>query len=145
VTLLVDTSVLVTWFHEQGKSEVESARQLLAAHLEGRERVIVLDLVTYELGNVLLRPLGLPTVVTERLRLLLRLVGPLVHPRPSWLELAAALGAPHLLSFYDCSWAAAAQALDCPLVTVDRQLLAAGLAVTATTAAALPGLRRRAD
>jgi len=51
VTLLVDTSVLVTWFHEQGKSEVESARQLLAAHLEGRERVIVLDLVTYELGS----------------------------------------------------------------------------------------------
>jgi len=39
----------------------------------------------------------------------------------------------------------AAEALDCPLVTADRQLLAAGLAVTTTTAAALPGLHRRAD
>ena len=81
MTLLVDTSILLTWFHEQGESEVEPDRQFLAAHREGREHVIVLDLATYELGNVLLRPLGLPAdVVTEQLRLLLRLVGPLVHP-----------------------------------------------------------------
>ena len=54
--------------------------------------------------------------------------------------------AQHRLSFYAAGWAAAAQALDYLLVTADRQLLAAGLAVTATTAAAtLPGLRRRAD
>ena len=46
--------------------------------------MIVLDLATYELGNVLLHPLGLPAdVVTEQLQLLVRLVGPLVRPQPS--------------------------------------------------------------
>lgn len=136
MTLLVDTSVVLKWFHEEGESEVPQARDLLQAHREGRERLLVLDLAAYELGNVLLRPLGLPAaVVVEQMRLLLSLCGPLVHPRPSWLDAAAHLGQVHGLTFYDASWAAAAQALQCPLVSADRALLSQGLAVTASQAA----------
>lgn len=137
MTLLVDTSVVLKWFHEEGESEVAEARTLLQAHRQGHEHLLVLDLAAYELGNVLLRPLGLPAlVVAQQLRLLLTLCGPLVHPRPSWLDAAADLGFRHGLTFYDSSWAAAAQALGCPLVSADRRLLAEGLAVTATEAAA---------
>lgn len=140
MTLLVDTSVVVKWFHEDGESEVDEARALLRAHRDGREQLLVLDLAAYELGNVLLRRLGLPAlVVAQQLRLLLTLCGPLVHPRPSWLDAAADLGEQHGLTFYDSSWAAAAQALRCPLVSGDRLLLSAGLAITATEAAAAPG------
>lgn len=137
MTLLVDTSVVLKWFHEAGESEVEQARALLQAHRDGLERILVLDLAAYELGNVLLRPLGLSaTVVTQQLRLLLTLCGPLVHVRPSWLDAAADLGERHGLTFYDASWAAAAEAMQCPLVSADRVLLREGLAVTATEAAA---------
>lgn len=137
MTLLVDTSVVVKWFHENGESEVPEARALLQAHREGRERLLVLDLAAYELGNVLLRPLRLSAnVVVEQLRLLLTLCGPLVHMRPSWLDGAAQLGEQHGLTFYDASWAAAAQALQCPLVSADRLLLAQDLAVSATSASA---------
>lgn len=140
MTLLVDTSVVLKWFHEDGESEVDEARALLQAHRDGREQVLVLDLAAYELGNVLLRPLKLPgPVVSQQLRLLLSLCGPLVHPRPSWLDAAADLGERHGLTFYDASWAAAAQALECPLVSADRLLLASGLAVTATEAAGMLG------
>lgn len=136
MTLLIDTSIVVKWFHEAGESEVEEARALLQAHRDGREHVLVLDLAAYELGNVLLRALGLPAVVVaQQLRLLLTLCGPLVHARPSWLDAAADLGERYGLTFYDASWAAAAQALQCPLVSADRLLLSAGLAVTATAAA----------
>lgn len=138
MTLLVDTSVIVKWFHAEGESEVEPARALLQAHRSGVERLLVLDLAMYELGNVLLRPLGLPAgVVAQQLALLLRLCGPLVHARPSWFDAAAALGEQHRLTYYDASWAAAAQALGCPLVSADRLLLSSGLAVTASQAAEL--------
>ncbi|WP_167761111.1 hypothetical protein [Geodermatophilus sp. DF01-2] len=61
-----------------------AARDLLAAHRAGAERVLVLDLAAYELGNVLLRALGLPSaVVAQQLELVRQLCGPLVHPRPS--------------------------------------------------------------
>lgn len=137
MTLLVDTSVLLKWFHEDGESEVEQARALLRAHRAGQERLLVLDLAAYELGNVLLRPLGLPAlVIAAQVRLLLTLCGPLLHMRPSWLDAAADLGERHGLTYYDASWAAAAQALQCPLVSADRLLVRNGLAVTATAATA---------
>jgi predicted nucleic acid-binding protein len=137
VTLLVDTSVVVKWFHESGEQEVDEARALLDAHRTGAEQLLVLDLGAYELGNVLLRPLRMPApVVVEALGVLRAICGPLVHPRPSWLDAAAALAQQHSLTFYDASWAAAAQALQCPLVSADRQLLAANLAITPSYAAA---------
>ncbi len=137
MTLLVDTSVILKWFHEAGESEVPEARALLRAHRTGAAPLLVLDLGAYELGNVLLRPLGLSAaVVTQQLTVLRALCGPLVHPRPSWHDAAAQLGERHALTYYDASWAAAAQALQCPLVSADRRLLSAGLAITATQAAA---------
>jgi len=137
VTLLVDTSVVLKWFHEDGESEVAEARTLLEAHRAGTERLLVLDLGAYELGNVLLRRLGLPAaLVAEQLALVRALCGPLVHPRPSWFDAAAVLAEQHRLTFYDSSWAAAAEALHILLVTADRRLLATGLAVTAAHAAA---------
>lgn len=135
---LVDTSVVLKWLHEAGESEVAEARALLAAHRAGSARLLLLDLGLYELGNVLLRRLRLPgSVVADQLDLLLRLCGPVVHPAPSWHSAAAALGDRHGLTFYDSSWAAAAQALDCPLVSADRRLVAAGLAITPAAASRL--------
>jgi predicted nucleic acid-binding protein len=136
VILLVDTSVAIKWVHEEGESEVVEARRLLAAHRAGDVRLLLLDLAAYEFGTVLLRPLRQPAaVVTQQLDLLRRLCGPFVHPAPSWLDEAAELAVAHGLTFYDACWAAAARALDCPLVSADRRLVEADLAITATRAA----------
>ncbi len=136
MTLLVDTSVLVKWFHAEGEGEVDAARSLLSGHRAGTERVLVLDLALYEVGNLMLRPLRLSaTSVTAVLTALRAACGPFLTPLPSWDGVAASLGARHGLSFYDAAWAAAARALEVPLVSADRQLLGAGLAVSATEAA----------
>jgi predicted nucleic acid-binding protein len=135
VILLADTSVVLKWVHEDGESDVPAARRLLTAHRSGTARVLVLDLAAYEFGNVLLRALRQPArVVTDQLELLRRLCGPFVHPAPSWHADAALLGEEHSLTFYDASWAAAARALGCPLVSADRRLLSAGLAISLTEA-----------
>ena len=135
--LLVDTSVIVKWLHEEDEPEVEAARSLLDAHRRGLVTALVLDLAVYELGNVLLRSMRQPAgVVREHVALLLQLCGPVVQPAPSWYDEAADLAARHGLTFYDACWAASAVVLACPLVTADRALLRAGLAVSATDAAA---------
>lgn len=59
---------------------------------------------------------------------------------PEWLRDAADLASDHRLSFYDAAWAAAARGLGVPLISADRQLLAAGLAESATAAAQRLGL-----
>ena len=55
--VVCDTSVVLEWFHEEGETDVEDARRLLAAHRAGSITAWVVDLTFYELGNVLLRAL----------------------------------------------------------------------------------------
>lgn len=132
-SLLIDTSVLIKWFHSDGESELEEARALRSAHVTGALDAHVLDLAFYELGNVLTRALRwTATDVADQLDDLNALVGSALAMTPPWLRRAATLAHTHALSFYDASWAAAAVELDIPLVSADRRLLAAGLAESPT-------------
>jgi predicted nucleic acid-binding protein len=138
VIYLVDTSVAIKWVHTEGESDVEPARLLLSAHRDGAARAFILDLGVYEFGNVLTRALRQPAaVVSQLLDLLHRLCGPFVHPAPSWHAEAARLAERHGLTFYDASWAAAALALGCPLVSSDLRLREAGAIGPAEAAALL--------
>lgn len=49
--LLIDTSVLIKWFHAAGEAEVDQARAVLRAHVAGDVEAHILDLAAYELGN----------------------------------------------------------------------------------------------
>ena len=127
--LLIDTSVLIKWFHQAGESELVEARALRDAHVRGDLAAHILDLAVYEVGNVLARALRWPAGdVADQLDDLLAITGnPLVMTR-GWLRDAAAVAEQHALSYYDACWAATAAALGIPLVSADRRLLAAGLA-----------------
>jgi len=131
--VFVDTSVLITWFHSTGERDVDSARTLLAAHQEGVVRARVLDLAVYELGNVLTRSLRWSADrVVDQVEDLLAIVGaPTVLDRTG-RAVAASLATEHRLTYYDASWAAVARVHHGVLVSGDRQLLDAGLAVTPT-------------
>ncbi len=129
--LLIDTSVLIKWFHDAGESEVAEARAIRDAHIRGDLDAHLLELAIYEVGNVLARALKWAAAdVSDQLDDLLAIVGPPIMMAQSWLRDAAVLAETHALSFYDASWAATAVALDVTLVSADRRLLAAGLAET---------------
>ena len=128
-TLLVDTSVLVKWFHSEGEPEVAEARALRDAARRGDVEGRVIDLALYEMGNVLLRSLGWAgSDVADQLDDLVLICGPPLAMAAEWLREAAAIGARHRLTFYDAAWAATAQALGVSLVSADARLLDAGLA-----------------
>ncbi|MHB1501990.1 MAG: type II toxin-antitoxin system VapC family toxin [Candidatus Dormibacteria bacterium] len=128
-TLLVDTSVLVKWFHSDGEPQLAEARAIRDATQVGEVQARVIDLALYEMGNVLLRALGWTgSAVADQLDDLLIICGPPLAMAPEWLHRAADLGERHRLTFYDAAWAAAAAAIGISLVSVAPQLLGAGLA-----------------
>jgi predicted nucleic acid-binding protein len=135
-TLLVDTSVLVKWFHSEGESELAEARAIRDATRRGEVEVRVIDLAIYEMGNVLLRALHWSGPdVADQLDDLILICGVPLAIAAAWFRQAADIGATHGLDFYDACWAAAAQALGVSLVSADTQLLDAGLAETPRAAA----------
>lgn len=127
--LLVDTSVLIKWFHTKGEGELKQARAVRVAHVSGDVEAHMLDLAAYEVGNVLTRALRWTAAdVADQLDDLHAILGPALVMTPVWLRRAAALAQTHALSFYDASWAATALELGIPLISADRRLIAAGLA-----------------
>ena len=140
--LLIDTTVLIKWFHDGGETEVDAARAIRDAHVRGDITAHVLDLALYEVGNVLARALSWRSAdVGDQLDDLLTIIGtPIVMAR-HWLREAAALAETNGLSFYDAAWAASAAALGVTLVSADRRLLTAGLAEAPTTTSARLRLR----
>lgn len=135
--LLVDTSVLIKWFHEAGEGEVDEARAIRDAHVRGDVDAHVLDLAVYEVGDVLVRALRWAADdVVDQLDDMLAITGPPIVMTQAWLGDAAALAEANTLSFYEASWAASAAALGIALVSADRRLLNAGLAETPSGAAA---------
>jgi predicted nucleic acid-binding protein len=125
--VVVDTSVVLKWFHEEGEDDVAAARALLDAFAAGEVDLLVLDLTVYELGNVLVRSLKLaPEAVGTVLDALHEIVSP-VALTASERGRAAELAAEHGLTFYDAAFAAVAQVRGGSLVTSDRALLNRGL------------------
>ncbi|MGH3974033.1 MAG: type II toxin-antitoxin system VapC family toxin [Pseudonocardiaceae bacterium] len=139
--VVVDTSVIVKWFHAEDEAEVGESRAILAAHRDEILTAHVLDLGIYEFGNVLLRALRWPADDTvDQIDDLLVICGPPLAPAPQWRRDAATLAHHYQLTFYDALFSAAARALDAPLVSMDRQLLAADLAETPAAFASRVGL-----
>lgn len=135
-TLLVDTSVLVKWFHSEGESELAEARAIRDATRREDLDARVIDLAIYEMGNVLLRALHWNgTDVADQLDDLIVICGDPLAMAAGWLREAAIIGAAHALTFDDACWVAAAQALGVSLVSADFKLLDAGLAESPRAAA----------
>lgn len=138
---VVDTSVVIKWFHAEGESEVAESRALLAAHRDELVTAHVLDLGIYELGNVLLRSLRWAAAdVADQIDDLLVICGPPLTAAPRWYRTAAQVGAEHSLSFNGAMFVAAAQHMQASLVSADRKLLAAGLAESAGSLARRIGM-----
>jgi len=132
-TLLVDSSVLIKWFHREGESEVPEARAILNAHLREEIEARIIELGLYEVANVLLTSLHWKARdVSDQLQDLISVCGvPLFVPMP-WLQDAARLSEASQVTFYDAAWAAAARALRVALVSSDRRLQRARLAESPT-------------
>ncbi len=127
--VVADTSVVLKWFHAAGEEFVEPARAILEAFAQRRIDLVVLDLTTYEIGNILVRSAGASPEATAKVLEALNEICQPVALRASERITAARLAKDYQLTFYDAACAAIAQERGGRLVTLDRQLLRAGLGV----------------
>ena len=125
--VLCDASVVLKWFHSEGEEEVEASRALLDLHRTHGMALSVLDLTAYEVGNALLRGVGVGAEKVSAVLNALAVICPRLALTPTELSDAAGLGEAHHLTMYDAAYAAAARARHFELATLDRALLGVGL------------------
>lgn len=128
IDVLSDADVAFKWFRSEDEEDVTAARELLAAHAARRVALAVLDLTSYEIGNILIkRRVAGAGERTSQLLEALAAICPALQPEPGELRLAATLAERHGLSFYDGIYAAVAEWRGAQLATFDSALLEAGL------------------
>ncbi|HEX8959141.1 MAG TPA: type II toxin-antitoxin system VapC family toxin [Solirubrobacterales bacterium] len=128
IDVVSDANVALKWFHAEGEEEVAESRALVAAHKARTVVLSVLDLTAYEVGNALLR--GRAQAGAEQVGTVLEALAeicPSVRPHREEQRLAAELAERHGLTLYDAAYAAVAQNRGATLVTLDHDLLEAGL------------------
>lgn len=122
-TAVLDTSVVIKWFHRENEEDVDKALLLRQAYLEGALKVIIPDLLIYEFGNFLRYRSGLKSDdMLASIRALWSL-GMEIHPIDSAMsESMVDLASRHGITAYDAVFVALSQSLSAPLVTADRML-----------------------
>lgn len=135
-TLLIDSSVWLAAAREDDEPQHTAATELMRRRSRRELELRLLDLTTYELGNVIIckwrfGPERAEGIVERALRL--AGTAPLVPTRDERRS-ALGLAEQHGLSVYDATYAAVAQARRLRLVSGDRRLQDAGLAVAPAAA-----------
>lgn len=124
--IVVDTSVLIKWIKTRDEELRREALDLLGVIQREALEVTVPALLLYELGNLLLRKTRLGSSgIAAAIEDVLRLPIAVSNPEPGVLRRTARLGRELDLTFYDASFVALAEELDCTFVTADRRLFSA--------------------
>ncbi|HEX3579578.1 MAG TPA: type II toxin-antitoxin system VapC family toxin [Thermoanaerobaculia bacterium] len=125
IDVVVDASVAFKWLvPDAAEDDVPEAKALLVEHLEGRAKIVVPPLLYYEVGNILLFGRSRPPV-ERALDVFAGLYSIALEVSPLSLgsaEITLRLAALRGISFYDATYVALAEMLDCPLITADRRL-----------------------
>lgn len=122
---MVDASVAFKWLiPDAAEDDVPAAKSLLADHMEGRAKIIIPPLLYYEVGNILLFGRSRPAIeqaadaLTDLFSIPLEVVPPALMNADVTLRLASLRG----VTYYDATYVALAEMLDCDLITADRRL-----------------------
>jgi predicted nucleic acid-binding protein len=121
----VDASVAFKWLvPDAAEEDVPLAKALLLDHMEGRIEIAVPPLIYYEVANILLFARSKPPAneTSEALHDLFSMPLIVVALSPGIAETSLRFAALYGLSYYDASYVALAEVLQCMLVTADRKL-----------------------
>ena len=123
---MVDASITFKWLvPDSAEDDVPAAKALLVDHMEGRAKIIIPFLLYYEVGNILLFGRSRPPIeqamdaLTDLFSIPLEVAPPALIGASATLRLASL----HGLSYYDATYVALAEILDCALITADRRLM----------------------
>lgn len=138
--IVVDTSVLIKWIKTRDEELRSEALDLLGIIQHQALEVTVPALLLYELGNLLLLKTRLDSSgIAAAIDQVLHLPIAVENPEPGVLRRTARLGRELKLTFYDASFLALAEELDCVFVTADRRLFKAARGLPRVRHLSAPG------
>jgi len=118
-----DTSVVLKWFLHEQEPGRERALALRRAYLEGRARLLVPDLLFYEVANVLrCKPDWDARRAARAVAALFALQMEIVSVSPPLLQQAIALACERDLAIYDAAFVILAANAGADFITADEQL-----------------------
>jgi predicted nucleic acid-binding protein len=119
--IVLDASVVVKWFSEE--EFTEKALELRERVRTGEERLVVPDLLLYELANALkYNPHFDVHDIHNALRSIFNMGLDIVTPSPEILEAAITLAFEHQITVYDAFYVALAKEIGLTVVTADKRL-----------------------
>ncbi len=121
--IVVDTSVLIKWIKTRDEDLVAEGKTLFDRIERTPLEVVVPALLLYEVANVLLMKTGFDADALARaIDQISTLPLVIADPNADLLRRTARIGRQLGLTFYDASFLALAEELDCDFVTADRRL-----------------------
>lgn len=123
--LVLDSSVVIKWFRKEGEENRDQALKIRNKFLAGELKIVVPDLVYYELANVLkTKSAASHSSIAKVIELVFLYPLVVIHPTAQFLNEANKLAFRFGITIYDALYLAVAKHLDCPLITADQKLTA---------------------
>jgi predicted nucleic acid-binding protein len=119
--IILDASVVVKWFSEE--EYTEKALEIRERIRRGEERVIVPDLLLYELANALNYNPNFNVIdVSDALKSIFDMDLDIVTPLPEIINLAITIAFEYTITVYDAFYIALAKDLRFSFITADARL-----------------------
>lgn len=121
--VIIDASVAYKWF-AKNEEDSDLALSILQKHVNGREKIVVPDLILYELANAWVTKTAISTAKVKANLKDLQDVGlEIESPTFDLVSKAAAFARKYKLSVYDACYLILAQKKKCNFITADSKLL----------------------
>lgn len=118
---ILDASVVLKWVVEEMGSD--RAQEILDSHVRGTSRIVVPDLLIYEVGNALKYSGGFsPQEIRKIFAAVWDLDLLIVAPQSDIINSAVAFSFSLGLSFYDAAYVALAREMEMTMITADKVL-----------------------
>lgn len=117
---VLDTSVIIKWYSQDNEADCEKANRLIADCKNGNLKLLIPDLLIYELGNALLKGKQFSYL---QLKLALdhfySLKVEIFSASYNLLDKAIQIASEYKLTVYDATYIALAQIKNCQLITAN--------------------------
>ncbi len=118
IRIVVDTSVLIKWINQTKEENIERSNALLESALDNKIKLLVPELIKYELGNVLVKGKNLlPREAIKSFRTAYALPITFIPDSEELATITFGLAYELGITYYDASFLALAKQLDAILVT----------------------------
>lgn len=122
--VVVDTSIIYKWITEEDADTNIPALRLLHQFLDGKENIVIPDIVLYELANALSTKTNL---TLEEIEQAWNLFGKLnlnvINPSLKFIRKSMIFSRKYHVSVYDASYAVLAMEKNCILLTADSKFV----------------------